>query len=302
MYLCPQLQQRSRNSAAALPMSARGGARNASAQSRGADEAPVIGALLARMREPSKDTDLANLQMSFVFGDQNPFEKLRGQVDLATEQLSQGAGRDARAGGGGMAEQPDSSVVLLVSKRGFDERDRSRAAYLPFGEIAAYTVTHPNVHVNINDSAVTGIGLRHESTVTISQPGVKPPRYFGEGNLYENAKMELLKDNVVSVNVWTGDHETEFELHAMISTVVLRRGDGEAVAADTVLSLLDPCFAPNNMTTFCVATREVGADGVAVYKLPSLTGDSHYYVNACGTASGDAAHAQILFACAALSP
>ena len=95
-----------------------------------------------------------------------------------------------------MAEQPDSSVVLLVSKRGFDERDRSRAAYLPFGEIAAYTVTHPNVHVDINDSAVTGIGLRHESTVTISQPGVKPPRYFGEGNLYENPKMELLKDNV----------------------------------------------------------------------------------------------------------
>jgi len=144
-----------------------------------------------------------------------------------------------------MAEQPDSSVVLLVSKRGFDERGRSRAAY---------TVTHPNVHVNINDSAVT---------VTISQPGVKPPRYFGEGNLYENAKMELLKDNVVGVDVWAGDHETEIELHAMISTVVLRRGDGEAVAADTVLSLLDPCFAPDNMTTFCVATREVRADGVA---------------------------------------
>ena len=67
-------------------MSARGGARNASGQSRGADEVPVIGALLARMREPSEDTDLASLQLSFVFGDQDPFEKLRGQVALATER------------------------------------------------------------------------------------------------------------------------------------------------------------------------------------------------------------------------
>lgn len=283
--------------------------RTASGQLRGAVEAPVIGAVLATMRAPPQ-VDVANLPMSFVYGDET-FERLREQLVAATKRLSVGAGRDARAGGGGMAEQPNSSVVLLVSKRQFDElgaaggqRDMSRDGYRSFGEIAAYTVTHPDVHVEIIDSRETGIGLQHESTVTIKQPGVKPPGYLGPDNLYEDAKAGVLKDGVVTANVWTGQHKTNFQLHALIEPVGVIRGAGMPAATDTVLNLRDPCFAPTNLTTFCVATRVVGADGVAVYEMRSLESDSHYYVNGCGleSAIGDAAHAQMLFACVALSP